>query len=49
VRNAGWFDYFDYANLMWSMPSPEKIQRAHEEWFAGGIPVVFDIRGDLPG
>jgi deazaflavin-dependent oxidoreductase (nitroreductase family) len=44
VPNAGWFDYFDYANLMWSFPTREKLLRAHEQWLASGIPVVFDIQ-----
>lgn len=43
VPNAGWFDYFDYANLMWSMPTAAKLERAHEDWLANGVPVAFDL------
>jgi len=43
LPNAGWFDYFDYANLMWSIPTRAKLQRAHERWFAEGVPVVFEL------
>jgi deazaflavin-dependent oxidoreductase (nitroreductase family) len=45
VPNAGWFDYFDYANLMWSFPTSEKLLRAHEQWLASGVPVIFEIHG----
>jgi len=40
---AGWFDYFDYANFVWSLPTRSKLLRAHDEWFAEGTPVVFEI------
>lgn len=43
MPNAGWFDYFDYANLMWSVPTRSKLLRAHEHWFDEGVPVVFEI------
>ena len=44
VPNAGWFDYFDYMNLMWSFPTRKKLLRAHEEWLDTGIPVLFELR-----
>jgi deazaflavin-dependent oxidoreductase (nitroreductase family) len=44
LQNAGWFDYFDYMNLMWSFPTQKKLVRAHEEWLETGIPVVFELR-----
>lgn len=40
---AGWFDYFDYANFVWSIPTRSKLLRVHDEWFAEGTPVVFEI------
>jgi deazaflavin-dependent oxidoreductase (nitroreductase family) len=43
LQNAGWFDYADYANLMWSLPTRWKIERAHRQWLDEGIPVVFEI------
>lgn len=45
MRKAGWFDYADYANLMWSLPTRDKLVRAHERWFAEGVPVVFELAG----
>jgi deazaflavin-dependent oxidoreductase (nitroreductase family) len=42
---VGWYDYFDYANLVWDLPTRSKLLRAHDEWFEEGIPVVFELRG----
>jgi hypothetical protein len=40
---AGWYDYADYANFVWSFPTRGKVIRAHDEWFEHGIPVVFEL------
>lgn len=40
---AGWYDYFDYANFAWSPPTKGNVLRAHDEWFARGVPVVFEL------
>ena len=44
LKLAGWFDYVDYANLNWSLPTREKISRLHAEWFERGTPVVFHVQ-----
>ena len=44
IPNAGWFDYADYANLMWNIPTREKVLRSHEELWASGVPVVFELK-----
>ncbi len=44
LAGAGWFDYADYANLMWSFPTREKVQRSHRALFDDGVPVVFELR-----
>ena len=43
LTSAGWFDYADYANLMWSIPTRAKVRRSHEQLLAEGIPVAIDI------
>lgn len=40
---AGWYDYADYANFVWSLPTRAKLLRAHDEWFEKGTPVVFEL------
>jgi deazaflavin-dependent oxidoreductase (nitroreductase family) len=45
---AGWYDYFDYANFVWSIPGKSKLLRAHDEWFKTGTPVVFELNGEAP-
>lgn len=40
---AGWYDYADYANFAWSLPTKNNVLRAHDEWFARGMPVVFEL------
>jgi deazaflavin-dependent oxidoreductase (nitroreductase family) len=42
---AGWFDYVDYANFVWGVPTRRKLLRAHDEWFEQGTPVEFRIEG----
>jgi deazaflavin-dependent oxidoreductase (nitroreductase family) len=44
IASAGWFDYVDYANFMWSLPTRAKMLRAYEEWFTSGTPVVFELQ-----
>jgi len=44
VAGAGWFDYVDYANFLWSVPTRAKMLRAYEQWFTSGTPVVFELR-----
>ena len=41
---AGWYDYVDYANLVWSFPTQDRLRHAHDEWFRTGTPVVFELR-----
>jgi len=41
---AGWFDYFDYANFVWSVPTSAKLLRAHDGWFNSGTLVAFDLK-----
>lgn len=41
---AGWYDYVDYANLVWSFPTRDRLVRAHIEWFRTGTPVVFELQ-----
>ena len=43
VPSAGWFDYVDYANLMWSFPTARKVLRGHQDWLERGTPVVFEL------
>jgi len=40
---AGWYDWFDYANFVWSIPTRARLARAHDEWFERGTPVVFEF------
>ena len=40
---AGWYDYLDYANFVWSLPTRGKLLRVHDEWFHKGTPVVFEL------
>ena len=40
---AGWYDYADYANFVWSFPTRARVIRAHDEWFEHGTPVVFEL------
>ncbi len=40
---AGWYDYVDYANFVWSVPTTSRVLRAHDEWFKNGTPVVFEL------
>ena len=44
---AGWYDYVDYANFVWSVPTRSAVLRAHDEWFNKGTPVVFEL--EAPG
>ncbi len=41
---AGWYDYADYANFVWDVPTRGKLLRTHDEWFGTGTPVVFELR-----
>jgi deazaflavin-dependent oxidoreductase (nitroreductase family) len=41
---AGWYDYADYANYVWSFPTRGRLLRVHDEWFADGTPVVFELQ-----
>jgi len=40
---AGWYDYVDYANFVWAIPTTTSVLRAHDEWFKHGTPVVFAL------
>ncbi|MDP9238933.1 MAG: nitroreductase family deazaflavin-dependent oxidoreductase [Chloroflexota bacterium] len=44
---AGWYDYVDYANFVWSIPTRAKLLRVHDEWFGKGIPVVFELGAEV--
>src|SRR5262245_42333204 len=43
---AGWFDYADYANFVWDIPTRRKLVKAHDEWFEQGTPVEFRLEGE---
>jgi deazaflavin-dependent oxidoreductase (nitroreductase family) len=40
---AGWYDYFDYINFVWSLPTRSRLLAAHDRWFESGVPVAFDL------
>jgi hypothetical protein len=40
---AGWYDYLDYANFVWAVPTAASVLRAHDQWFNDGTPVVFEL------
>lgn len=40
---AGWYDWVDYANFVWSIPTRGRLLRVHDEWFQKGVPVVFHL------
>jgi deazaflavin-dependent oxidoreductase (nitroreductase family) len=44
---AGWYDYFDYANFVWDIPTRKKLLHAHDDWFGKGIPVVFELEPEV--
>jgi deazaflavin-dependent oxidoreductase (nitroreductase family) len=44
---AGWYDYVDYANFVWSFPTRAKLLRVHDDWFETGTPVVFELQPDV--
>lgn len=46
---AGWYDYVDYANFVWSFPTRARLLKVHDEWFDNGTPVVFELERDTPG
>jgi deazaflavin-dependent oxidoreductase (nitroreductase family) len=46
---AGWYDYFDYANFVWSLPTKAKLLAAHDGWFDNGVVVAFDLDEDADG
>ena len=41
---AGWYDYLDYLNFVWDIPTRSKLLRVHDEWFEKGTPVVFELQ-----
>jgi deazaflavin-dependent oxidoreductase (nitroreductase family) len=43
---AGWYDWFDYANFVWSIPTRTKLLAAHDRWFESGAVVAFDLPAD---
>lgn len=43
---AGWYDYFDYMNFVWSIPTRTKLLAAHDRWFETGTVVAFDLPDD---
>jgi deazaflavin-dependent oxidoreductase (nitroreductase family) len=40
---AGWYDYVDFANFVWSVPTKTKVVAVHDKWFSNGVPVVFEL------
>ena len=40
---AGWYDYFDYANFTWGIPTRARLLAAHDRWFDEGTVVAFDL------
>jgi deazaflavin-dependent oxidoreductase (nitroreductase family) len=43
---AGWYDWFDYMNFAWSIPTRGRLLAAHDRWFESGTVVAFDLPGD---
>lgn len=43
---AGWYDFADYANYVWSLPTRAKVLSAHDDWFEQDTPVVFELMPD---
>ncbi len=41
---AGWYDYVDFANFVWSIPTSDKLLNIHDEWFQTGTRVVFELQ-----
>jgi hypothetical protein len=44
---AGWYDYYDYVNFVWGVPTRSNLLRVHDKWFDEGAPVVFELE-DAP-
>lgn len=40
---AGWYDYMDYVNYVWGVPTRSNLLKAHEGWLKSGILVAFDL------
>ena len=41
---AGWYDYFDYVNYTWGVPTRSNLHAAHDRWFASCPVVAFDLQ-----
>jgi deazaflavin-dependent oxidoreductase (nitroreductase family) len=46
-RITGWYDYVDYANFVWDLPTRNKLLRGYADWFERGTPVVFQLEGEV--
>ena len=40
---VGWYDYVDYANFVWGIPTRSRLLAAHDRWFDAGVVVAFDL------
>jgi deazaflavin-dependent oxidoreductase (nitroreductase family) len=40
---VGWYDYFDYVNFVWAIPTKAKVLATHDQLFDEGTVVAFDL------
>jgi deazaflavin-dependent oxidoreductase (nitroreductase family) len=40
---AGWYDYVDYLNYVWSVPTRARLVAVHDRWFEARPIVAFDL------
>lgn len=43
---AGWYDYMDYVNYVWDIPTRSKLLATHDGWLESGVLVAFDLAQD---
>ena len=43
---AGWYDYLDYVNYVWSIPTRKNLLAAHDRWFETGPVIAFDLAAE---
>jgi deazaflavin-dependent oxidoreductase (nitroreductase family) len=46
-RIVGWYDYLDYANFTWGVPTRANLLGAYRRWFDEGTLVAFDLAPGL--
>jgi deazaflavin-dependent oxidoreductase (nitroreductase family) len=40
---TGWYDYADFANFTWSLPTRARVLAGYDRWFDEGTLVAFDL------